>query len=330
LTNPIYNKVYDYVLPSDVKGYQIIDIRPQVNRGVNDNFRSRSIQDFDLRKADNVFNVDFDSGSKTLRISKDTGRGVTLSNFNSSTNWSVGGDATNLTEDSLYYVSEAGSLKFDLDGSSTYGYIQNTSLSQVDLSDYEDTGAIFVWVYSPDSSIITSVNVRWGNDLTNYWDKTATTNNEGNSFHDGWNLIRLEWNGATETGVPDSSAVDTARVTINYDGTADTDIRVDSLVVRLGTIYEIVYYSNAMFQDATSGEWNTTVGSDSDIINVEENEINLMIDKAAELAAQQQAGVDSQFDVQYFSQRYNNTMQKYKADNKSQAIKQQKEYHRIR
>ncbi|MEA2036562.1 MAG: hypothetical protein U9O94_03580, partial [Nanoarchaeota archaeon] len=253
----------------------------------------------------------------------------TLSNMNSTTNWSTGGDAENLTADDLNYVSAGNSLNFDLSGSTTSGYIENSSLDSLDLSDYEDNGAIFVWAYFPDSSIITSVNVRWGNDNTAYWDRTVTTNNEGNSFHDGWNLLRLEWNGATETGTTDSSDVDYARLTVNYDGTADTDVRFDSLVVRLGSIYEIVYYSKYMFQNATSGTWAENVALDGDIINVETNEINLMIDKTAELAAAQQAGVDSQFDVAYYSGRYNNTLQKYKADNKSQAIKEQQEYYRI-
>lgn len=329
LTNPIYSRVYNYVLPSDLKGKKVIDIKPQVNRGASDNFRGRGIKDFDMRKSDETFNIDFDSGERVLRASTTTGKNVTLSNLNSTTNWSTGSDAENLTADSLNYVSEGSSLNFDLSGDTTAGYIENSSLDSLDLSDYEDNGAIFIYVYFPDSSIMTSVNVRWGNDNTAYWNRTVTTNNEGNSFHDGWNLLRLDWNGATETGTTDSSTVDYARITINYDGTAETDIRVDSLVVRLGSIYDIVYYSKYMFQSATTETWAENVALDSDVINVETNEINLMIDKTTELAAAQQAGVDSQFDVAYYSSKYANTLSKYKSDNKSQAIKEQQEYYRI-
>jgi len=327
----VYDGVFDYSAPTDLKGNKVIDIRPQVNRDSNDNFSQRRIEDFDLRKSDNTFNVMYNSGTKSLRLSKSLTSGVILNEMDSLTangTWSAGGDATGLVVDDINYVSGSGSLRFNLDGSTTAGRIENSDFTAVDLSDEEDIGALFLWVYIPDTSVMTSVDLRWGDDTSNYWNKTVTTTHEGLSFQTGWNLLRFDWSTATETGSPDSSGVNYSRITINYDGTATNEFRVDKLIARIGQIWEIVYYSKYIFS-SSGGTFQETVDDDTNLVNLDTESYNLLTFKCAEYAAMQQEDTNSSFDSTVFRREYELGRRKYMADNKNQTQKQQSSYYSI-
>jgi len=330
IQNAIYDKVYDYVLPTDVKGNKIIDIRPQVNRQTNDSFFQEYSKEFDQYKSNNKFEVRYNSGVKTLRLSKNVKPGIMLNDCNGiSTNgaWAVGNDAENLSQDKLYKISGSASLKFDLDGSTTDGYLENSTMDSKDLSDYENIGAIFMWVYIPDTSIMTSIDLRWGNDSSNYWNSTETTGSNSD-FETGWNLIRFDWNGATETGSPDSSAIDYLRATINYDGTTDTDLRIDNIMAKLGDIYELEYYSKYLFKDS-SGNWIESITDDSDIVNLDVDSYNILTYKCAEISASQMQGESSSFDLSVYSDKYSSAVSKYKRTYKSQVQKPIETYYSI-
>jgi len=334
ITNGVYDSVYDYQLPSDLKGTKIVDIRPQANRGLEDRFFNRFSEDFDLRKADGTFSFSYNGSVRSLRLSRAINDNVTIHQMNSLTEngtWAATSDATNLTTDNVYYISGSTSLKFDLNGSTTAGYIENSTMTQLDLSDYEDQGSIFLWAYFPDSSIITNLILRWGNDSSNYWQATATTPHNETSFSDGWNLIRFDWNGATEVngGSIDSETVDYARVTITYDGTADTDIRIDNIVIRLQEILELEYYSKYIFRDSSTNAFAENVASDNDLVNLDTDSYNLLLYKVAELAAINQQGVDSTLDYQIYRDNYERAVRKYKMMYPSQFKKPQVSYYNI-
>src|SRR5260221_8839359 len=48
---PIFNGVWDYPIPADLKGDRLIDIRPQVLRNANDLWNQDYNQDFDIQKS---------------------------------------------------------------------------------------------------------------------------------------------------------------------------------------------------------------------------------------------------------------------------------------
>jgi hypothetical protein len=252
-----------------------------------------------------------------------------LNDFNSITangTWAAGGDATGLIADDINYVSGSASLRFNLSGATTSGYIENSTFTAVDLSDEEDVGALFLWVYLPSS--ITSVDLRWGSDSSNYWNKTVTSTHESLAFQTGWNLLRFDWDTATETGTPDSSSVDYARITITYDGNAMNNIRIDKLVARLGEVWEIEYYSKYLFS-SSAGTWQETVSADTDTVNLDTESYNLLLNKCAEFAAHQQAAENSGFDVNYFKSEYNAGLLKHQAANKKQSIPAQSMYYSL-
>lgn len=306
LTNAIHDDYYNYSLPSDVKGNKIIDIRPQVNRNTSDQFRQRFSEEFDLRKAveDDIFQVKHDDGSKSIRISKDISPGPTTinscNNLTDNGTWAADGTyASNLTQDTLYYVSGSASLNFDLASGGSAGYIENSTMTAVDLSDHDEVGSFFVHAYLPDASIITNVILRWGNDLTaNYWVRTVTEQHDGTAFRNGWNILRFDWNGATETGTVAPATIDSLRVTITYDGTAETDIRIDNITCSIGEIFEIEHYSKYLFRNS-SGTWLELPSDDTDIINLDTDSNNIFIYECLSEVAQQIQGEDMGADFQY-------------------------------
>jgi hypothetical protein len=206
-------------------------------------------------------------------------------------------------------------------------------MSSVDLSDEDEVGSLWLRIYFPDSSIITNVELRWGSSSSNYWSATATSPHDQSSFQNGWNVLRFDWNGATETGTVDPSAITYARITINYDGTAETDIRVDKLTVSLGEIYELEYYSNYMFQ-SSGGTWKEKASSDSDVINLDQLAYQIYVMETAKAVVQQVKTQQAKSDLAFLNEELYGDPRKqkmglydiYEEQHPSEAIKKQSFY----
>lgn len=310
ITNAIYDRVYDYALPSDLKGNKIINITPQATSSKNT--LAKNNQEFSIYRQNQTYNVQYNSGVKTIKLSMAGNVGVQTGQDGT---WVASGDAENVSDDSLYKLSGSASIKFDLSGAGTSGAITNSTFTSSDLETHENVSALFMWLYIPDSSIMTSVELQWGTDSSNYWSRTVTAGHS-EDFLDGWNLLRFDWNGATETGTPDSSDISHLKVTINYDGTADTDFRLDSIISKLGNIYDINYYSKYLFK-SDAGAWKEEVDDDSDIVNLDTDSYNLLTYKVAEMLAMQQQGESSEFDVAYYTENYQRALAQYKRNYKS-------------
>lgn len=324
ITNALFDSVYDYSAPSDLKGNKVIDIRPYVNRKFK--FQQKNAESFDFDKESNTFLVKYANGIKSVRISVPLTSPKLIDNFSSITSggtWAVGDDATNLTLDSLNAVTGSSSLNFDLDGATTTGYIEKTFNTAIDLSADDEISSLFLYVYFPASSAITNVILRWGNSNSVYWSSTVTAANDG-AFHNGWNLLRFDWNGATETGSVDPAAIDYVRITVTYDGTAETDIRVDNLVSNIGQLHEMEYYSKFMYT-STAGVWQEDPAEDTDIVKLDTDSYNIYLNKCAEFACQTVQKLNR--DVGYFKKEYDDGVTAYQSDRKSEAKKSQEVYY---
>lgn len=328
------NDIYNYSSPSDLKGKKMIDIRPQINRRIRDNFSQNYDEEFDQYKARNTnrLNIQFDEGTKILRIAKNLTAGVSingLDDIDDNGEWTVGDDAINLTQDKVNKKQGTASLNFDVSGAGTTASIVNSTMSEVDLSadgtDHEDKSTLFQSGFFPSASAITSVNLAWGSSAGATWDRTITAPFFG-SFVDGWNLLAFDWNGATETGSPDASAINYLKTTIIYDGTADTDFRLDQVISRLPEIWEQVYYSKFLFR-SSAGVWKEKTDNNGDIINLDTESYNVWLWKVAEYAAQQIE--DLKDFVTYFKNEYELSKKRYVAQIKGEAIQPQSTYYRM-
>lgn len=323
----IYDKVYDYAAPTDLKMDRVLDIRKQVKRDGGDRFYQTESAKFDTQKVNGSFTVQYVNGTKTLRIANQVGNTTLVDALNATTGWAVGGDGTNLIKDTINYISGDGSLNFDLDGATTTGHIESSTITAVDLSDGEDIGSFFAYVYLPDSTTVTNLILRWGDDSSNYWSDTVTTGHF-ESFKTGWNLIRFDWNGATKTASPSSSSVNYLRFTVTYDGVADTDYRLDNINFSTGELFEIYYYSDRIFQ-TSAGAYIEETTTDDDNLILEGYSANIFIYKLAEMAAQQVQEQGGSVDIQYFQQQYEKAKKRYKQQYLSEAIRPRNTYYSI-
>lgn len=333
-SGPIFNSVYDYPIASDVKGNKIIDIRPQVNRIPRDVWAQQYNQGFDIAKENiyvnmNSFTVNFNTGIKTIRINAPFLNPPIVVNqaesLDSNGTWAAGGTATNLSVDNTNYVQGSGSLKFD----STVGaaYVENSTMSAVNLSDYVNQSSFFVWVYAPTGTNLTSVELRIGSSNTAYYSKTVTQNQDEISFINGWNLCKFDWSSMSTTGSPDSSAIDYVRVTLNTTGT-NTGWRVNGIDSILGTFLEYEYYSKYLFRNSTTGAFQETVTDDSNLINLDTESYNLLLNLVCMYAVQQQQGIDALgYDGNFFAQQYEKSKERYMAMYKSEVQKPQTVYY---
>jgi len=331
---PIFNTVYDYPIAADVKGNRLIDILPQCNRIPRDAWLQSYNQAFDMAKqnvfsSSNMFTMNFNTGIKSIRINAPflTASAI-INQVDSLTNngtWATGGTASNLSVNNTNYVQGAGALQFDL-GIGT-GYVENSTMTDVDLSKVVSQAYLFANTYFQDGSKVTSVNLRWGSDSSNYYTSTVTQNQQSLAFQNGWNLDQFVWSTATTTGTPDTTKIGYLRITITTTA-VQTGCLVSGVNSILGSILSYEYYSKYLFRDASTGAFKETVTSDNDLINLDTESYNLLFNLTTFLTMQQQQGLDAAFyDGNFFMTQYQEGLTRYKALYKSEAQKPQSTYY---
>lgn len=328
--SPIFSQVWDYACPSDLKGNRVIDIAPPYYRTPYQIDGQMYNQDFDISK--NLFNppsaftIQFNTAIKTIRIN-DTSlpQGVVLDPCEAVNTWATAGTASSLAVNNINFAAGSGSLSFNM--TTGTGSISETTSAQVDLSSQLNQATLFYYLYLPTGSQITSTQIRWGSDASNYYSVTSTTQFGGNAFQTGWNLISANWLGATVVGSPVVTAVD--YLYINVVATAaQTGICVDNIVSTMGLYRQIQYYSKYMYRDATTGAFQETVTDNSNLINLDTESYNLYLSLLCFYADQQVQGVSATFfDDSFWGQEYLKNKTRYTALNKSQVQKPHIQYY---
>jgi hypothetical protein len=332
----IFNDVFDYAAPVDLKGDRIVDLRLQAGRLPSDVFYQQYGEDFDANKllqTGNTFYTQWNTGVKTLRINAPfLIAPTTICDTGSVTGWTATTGAQNISLDTQYNVAGGGALQFDLAAGSSSGYIENSTLTALDLTSHVDISTLFLWVYMPTASSITSVNLRWGTDSSNYYSYTATVTQQNTVFQNGWNLLAFPWVSATKTGTPTNTTYQYVRATFNYNSTLQTGVKIDNLVSALGFIFELQYYSKYIFRDPSTNVFQETVNSSADngkLINLDTDSYNLLFNKAAFYVAQALQGADAGYDATYWDSEYKNALTRYKGLNPAEAILKRTSYYTL-
>lgn len=329
ISSPIYQQVYTYPVPTDLKDDAIYDIFPTGNRTAGDKYDQRYLREFAIYKQQGNFAVKSVSGTRVLEMSRVGGTAATVVNqLNDITGFSVGGDASALTTNDLYQIAGGASIQFDLSGVTGIGFIETSTSASIDISTLFDDGAFFLYTYLP-TSAITSINVRIGSSAANYYTATATAQQNNVAFEQGWNLTSYLIQNMSVVGAPDETDITYIRITINYPiGTPIAGVRVNNLTAQLGQIFEIGYYSKYMFS-TPAGVWKEQATDDTDIINLDTTSYNIFFNCLAELAQQQLSGQPANFDIGYFGAQYVNDIKRYKSLFKSERIKPQAIWYRM-
>lgn len=294
LAPALFQDVYEYAKPTDMKGLGLIDIMPLIGRpsGWRGEFLLTSPEEFDRckKRYRNLVAIYDADGVGKLLVSAQPQNDfqATLHNMESLTDngtWDDDGTgAINITTDADYRTEGNRSIKFDVAGSQTTAYIENaTGMTPVDLTDYPDN-QIFLWVYVPITTAselakLTTFTLRWGSGSGAYYSRAITTNNWGTAFKTGWNLLRFDWDSnVTTTGSPDIENIDYLRLTLTFSsgltGT-QTGFRVDQIVARAGEVHDVLYYSKYPWQN-TSATYLENSTANTDYLNADTDEIDLI------------------------------------------------------
>lgn len=320
---PLFNSVYDYPCPTDLKGNGAIDIYPQVNRTYADYYSQKYNQDFDLDKLTDLtdsFTVLFNASTKSLRINAPTLTAPTILNQASSLSnngtWTADGVvATGLVANNTNFQSAGGALQFNL--TSGTGYITNSTSGSVDISSMLNQGSLFLYAYLPTGSQFTNLQIQWGSSTSNYYSVTATQNQMGVAFNNGWNLIQFPWLGASVTGTPDPTKITYLKVLCTATA-SQTGVLVNNIFAGMPLLCNLEYYSKYLFRDST-GAYKQIPTATTDLINLDTETFNALIYQCGLQLAQQQQGVDALFyDAQYFTNKYDQVIERYKALYKSE------------
>lgn len=332
----VFNSTFDYALPVDVKGDRITDIRPQAGRTTRDVWSQDYATTFDTQKSlgiSNAIYTQWNTGVKSIRIEAPSLTApVTICDTSTTTNWAATSGASTLTLDSTNYVAGNGALTFNLIAGQASGYIENSSLNQLDLSSHANISTLFMWVYLPTGASITSVDLRWGSDSSNYYHYTITSTQQGTAFQNGWNLLAFPWVSATVVGTPVTTAIDYSRVTFAYNSTLQTGVKVDNITSTLGYIFEIQYYSKYLFRNSSTNAFQETVTDSTDnnlIINLDTESYNLLFNKVAFYVSQALQGADSSYDATLWDSEYTHALTRYRAQNPSEAMKKGETYYKM-
>jgi hypothetical protein len=336
LANTIHDDFYTYTLPSDFG--EIIDLYPQADRDSHDVATRQSAQRFDLRKLieDKKISIEGSEGSKVLKVVWRGRPSKVLNTMDSKTSngtWAASGSASGVVADSIFKVSGSASIKFNL--TATGGGIANSDMAEVDLTDEDEVGDFFVPVYL--SAAPTSISARWGNDLSsNYWTSVAQTEQaDGTAFKVGWNLLKFPWATATETGTVDPATIDSFRLTIA--GDAQNSVRVDNIVCSIGRNFDIKYYSKFLFR-TEAGVWISKPTSDTDIINLDNDAIQIFLLECLIVAAHEIESSNDSGDIAFAQGELNGhanspdrlqrigLYRKYEKNHPKQTIKEQRSY----
>lgn len=306
LTPNLFDDIYQYSAPTDLKGRKIIDVEPQVNRGRYDDWRFTTNEEFDRLKQDQrvdkwgdplklqrntflgdslVAVRDTDMIKKVLISRPVDDKTVVLEPLSAVGTWLLFGDGTNLTADSSNFVKGSASVNWDISaaGGTTAG-IQNSSIASTDISDFLSEGSIFVWAYITSTTNLTNFILRIGSSSSAYNYITVTTNNESTAFVNGWNLLRFDLINKSVTGSPTNTACTyiALYMTKTAGKISETDYRFNYLVMKVGVHNYLNYYSKYGWQSA-SGTYLENSTADTDLVNADTDELRLIEYKCAEL-----------------------------------------------
>lgn len=341
-TSAIFNGVWDYPIPTDLKGNKVIDIRPQFTRYPGDVWLQDYNQFFDMFKSGTgspyggsnqpMFTMNYNQGLRSMRInSPNLPAGVVLNTASvvaSNGTWTAGGDASNLQTDNVNFIAYGGSLSFDLAASGSSGYLENSTMDPLDLTNNLNQAVQFLYTYLPTASDFTSVQLRFGSSSSDYYQVSNTMTQEDTAFQNAWNLIDYPWLGATVVGSPDVTAINYIRVTWNYNGTAQTAVRLNNITSTLGRILEMEYYSQYLFADASTGAFKEQPTSDSDYINLGIEARMIFFNRCMYLACQQVQGADANMgDMAFYNKGYEEGIRQYMTMYRSEVQKPQSYYY---
>lgn len=352
LENAVFPDEYNYAVPDDMKYSDVIELKRLAGyRNVDTMEHPLEIvyrRRFGQKRggASNVMNIGYENGVKYARIFRPTSgsRSGTGNNNGASANnceylviqncdslndngtWNVGGNVVNLQEDKLNHMIGRGSLSFDINGSSTSGFIENFTLTPFSILDFLARGAEFAWLNLPIPRELISVNLTMGSNTTDLtidlYRASVNAAHNNSTFTTGWNLLKYMLQNLTMVGTPNPILLSYIRFDFETTGEPIPGCNLDNIVLRKGSVYEMTYNSSWCVMDSITGAIKKIPTDNSDIIIAEEDTYNLLVDEVT-MAAQTesyQASPSSASSIDSVAARLLVNYKKFGMEHKSEAL----------
>jgi hypothetical protein len=334
----LYPNVNRYAAPDGMKYRDIIEIKKLSGYRTSDSmdhpltliYKRRSGQK--RLNSQNTVSVNYENGIKYLEIYRPYDlydleeQYVVIHDCESlSTNgtWNTGGNVVNFKLDELNRIVGTGCFSFDINNSSTTGYLENTTLTAFDLNDFLQKGASFAWLDLPIPKEMISVKLTMGSTYgVDYYYSTVNQPHDNNVFTTGWNLLKYMLNNLTSVGTPNPKNLTYVRIDFTTTGNAIPNCHIDNILVRSGEVYEVSYNSTYMLMDANTRAWKQIATDNSDIIVAEEDSYRCFMLECT-VAAQKElygSGIAAQSDISDAAADLIEAYQEYKREHKSEAL----------
>jgi hypothetical protein len=187
----------------------------------------------------------------------------------------------------------------------------------------------FLAVRIPNTTAITSLELRVGNDASNYWSITQTQGFLGAWKTGEWTLLAFDLSTATTVGTVTTTAIDYIQILVNYDGTAITNFYTGYLWISLPSPWELIYGTAAIFK-AIGSTPSQTISLDTDEVILNDAAWSIFEYQASKVVALQMGGKLSDPVIAMINEvlygrpndpRNIGLLTMYRADNPSQEIR---------
>lgn len=288
----LYDQIDRYAIPIDLKYEDVIEIKKLSDKRNVDTLEHplevvyRRRFDQKRRGARNVMAIFQENGLKYAKIDHPRGlkecQHLLVNEVDSLTEngtWNIGGNVVDLRLDTLNHVTGKASLQFDINNSATTGFIENFTMTAVDISDYIERGAIFEWLRLSLPRELISVRLTLGSNTSNLatdlYQYTVNQPHDSNEFITDWNLLKFPIRDMTQVGTPNPKQIGYIRIDFTTTGVAMPDCNIDNIVARKGVVYELTYNSRYILMDAVTKSFKKLATSGSDLIVAEEDTYNI-------------------------------------------------------
>lgn len=162
--------------------------------------------------------------------------------------WTAGTGVANIAVDTITKHQGSGSIGFDVTAATaTITFVRKNTLNITEMTEHCHEG-FYLWLPTKP----TQISVRFGNDASNYYAKTVTTQANGEEFSTSLkNEIRIDKNDAAETGSVDDTAIDYFAFVLSFSTNPNNSgYKIDDLVLFKPEILLLEYYTQYVAQDA--------------------------------------------------------------------------------
>lgn len=289
----LYSGVYYYRAPEILFGTAVNIIRPSGNAPANTLYSQKVPIDVFTRGKYQfpngyLLDLEYDKGEGIIGITSNVPLPLqNLTPMGDSTDFTAGGSAGTIFTDTVNYYDAPASIRFNLTGAST-GTVTTTLDNPIDLTSYQGVGVCFMAIETPSGADLSTIELRIGSDATNYYQSIQSEGFLGVWQSDTWTLIAFNLASATTVLSPNIAAIDYVQVRMTTTNTL-LNFRLGGLWVSMPSLNEIIYQTAAIFKNS-AGVLSQEIGSDNDLIILNDAAFSILELESAKTIALQQGG----------------------------------------